>query len=71
MWLKFQKAFVCFMSSVMMGNNFQEYDYGMEYLLLIYNKPFHFCSKNTYMTFLLISFQNKGHVDMNQTINSH
>ena len=52
----------------MMDNNFQEYDYGMEYFLLIYNKPFHFCSKNTYMTFLLISFQNKGHINMNQTI---
>ena len=40
----------------MMNNNCQEYDFSMEYLLLRYNKPFHFCSKDTHIKFLLINF---------------
>ena len=46
----------------MMNNNCQEYDFNMESLLLRCNKPFHFCSKDTHITFLLINFQNKRHV---------
>ena len=40
----------------MMSNNCQEYDFGMESLLLRYNKSFHFCSKDTHIRFLLINF---------------
>ena len=45
----------------MMNNNRQEYNFTI-ILLLLCNKPFHFCSKNTHTTFLLINFSNKRHV---------
>ena len=48
----FRKHLVCFMSDVMMNDNFQEYDFSMESLLLRFNKPFHFCSKDTHITIL-------------------
>ena len=48
----------------MMNNNCQEYDCSMESLLLRRNKPIHFCSKDTHITFLQIKFKNKRHVDM-------
>ena len=38
----------------MMNDNYQEYDFSMESLLLRCNKPFHFCSTDTHITFLLI-----------------
>ena len=41
----------------------------MEFLLLRCNKPFHFCSKDTHITFLLINFYNKRHV--NKSIHTH
>ena len=44
------------MSNVMMNNNCQEYDFSMESLLLRCNKPFHFCPKDTQITFLHINF---------------
>ena len=50
-----------------MNNNCHEYDSSMEFLLLFCSKPFHFCSKDTHITFLLIKFQNKRHVNMSRT----
>ena len=50
----------------MMNNNCHEYKLSMEFLLLCCNKPFHFCSQDTYITFLLINIQNKRHVNMNR-----
>ena len=53
------KSICLFMGNAMMNNNnCQEYDSGMESLLLRYNKPFHFCSKGAHITFefLLINF---------------
>ena len=43
------------MNNIMMNDNCQEYDYSMKSLLLICNKPFHICSKNTHIKFLLRS----------------
>ena len=37
-------------------DNSQEYDLSMESLPLRCNKPFHFCSKDTHVTFILINF---------------
>ena len=51
----------------MRNNNCQEHNFSMEFLLLRCNKPFHFCSKNTNITFPPINFQNKRHVNMNRT----
>ena len=48
-----------------MNNNCQECSCSMESLLLHCNKPFHYCSKDTYIMLLLIIFKNKGHVNMN------
>ena len=42
----------------MMNNNWQEDDFNVESLLLGCNQPFHFCSKGTHITFLLIKFFN-------------
>ena len=40
----------------MMMNICQEYNFSMESLLLRYNRPSHFCSKDTHvLTFLLIN----------------
>ena len=39
-----------------MNINCQEYDFGIESLLSRCNKPFHFCSKDTHMRFLLAMF---------------
>ena len=39
-----------------MNNNCQEYNFSMQSLLLRCSKPFHFCSKDTHITFLLINF---------------
>ena len=49
----------------MVNNNCQEYDFNMESLLLHCNRPFHFCSKDTHITFLLIDYLNEKHVNMN------
>ena len=51
----------------MTNGNFQEYNFGMESLLLHCNKPFYFSSKDTHMKFLPINVQNKRHVNMNQS----
>ena len=50
----------------MMNNDCHEYDSGMWFLLLCFNKTCHFCSKDTHITFLLINFLNKRHVNMNR-----
>ena len=52
----------------MINNNFHECDLSTEFLLLRCNKPFHFCSKDTHKTFLLMNFKNKRHINMNQTL---
>ena len=39
-----------------MNNNCQEYDFGIESLLLRSNKPFHFCPNDTHIIFFLINF---------------
>ena len=51
-----------------MNNNYQEYDFSMESLLLRCNKPFHFFSKDTHITFLLINFYDKRRINMNWTV---
>ena len=51
----------------MMNNNCHGHDSSKEFLLLRCNKPFHCCSKNTHITFLLINFLNNRHVKMNRT----
>ena len=48
------------MKNIMVNDNFQEYDYSMESLLLSCNEPFHFCSKNTHVKFLLSNFKIRG-----------
>ena len=53
------------MSNFAMNNNWQEYDFSTEFLLLCCNKPFHFCSKGTHITFLQLL--SKRHVNMNRT----
>ena len=50
------------MTNVMMDNNCQEFDFSIESLLLLCNKPFNFCSKDTHITFLPINVKN---VNMN------
>ena len=50
----------------MMNNNCHEYDF-LEFLLPRCNKQFNFCSKDTHITFLLINFYSKRHVDKNRT----
>ena len=50
-----------------MNNNWHEYDFSMEILILHCSKPFHFRSKDTHITFLLINFSNKRHINMNGT----
>ena len=55
------------MGNIIMNNNCQEYDFSVESLLLCCNKPFHFCSKDTHITFPPINFQNKGYVNTNCT----
>ena len=44
----------------MMNNDCQEYNFSIESLLLCCNKPFHFCSKDTHIMFLLINFKIRG-----------
>ena len=52
-----------------MNNNCQECNFSMESLFPLCNKPFHFCSKDTNITFLPVNFQNKKHVNSNFSSN--